>query len=152
MTDKQETSRHWILDAIECIKNCEAIVSHCNEIMDSIADATFKSDQDSQLREKYNALYDTKKIAIRVRRRVMKKMFNEFENWQHDRWCILKHSVAAKQFIDEVCDAWWEFWDESLELYKLMSLSLSQFIWEKQQMCARCMLDDLLYDNKDDDG
>ena len=147
MTDKQETSRHWILDAIECIKNCEAIVSHCNEIMDSIADATFKSDQDSQLREKYNALYDTKEMAIRVRRKVMKKMFNEFENWQHDRWCILKHSVAAKQFIDEVCDAGWEFWDESLELYKLMSLSLSQFIWEKQQMCARCMADDLLSDN-----
>ena len=45
MTDKQETSRHWILDAIECIKNCEAIVSHCNEIMDSIYDNVSKNDK-----------------------------------------------------------------------------------------------------------
>ena len=39
MTDKNQTSRHWLLDAIECIKNCEAVVSHCNEISDAYYDA-----------------------------------------------------------------------------------------------------------------
>lgn len=93
MTDKQQTSRHWILDAIECIKNCEAIVSHCNEIMDSIYDNVNTNDK---AYDKYMNLNRMKEIATNVRRKVMHKVFESFENADHEYRCLLKHSVAAK--------------------------------------------------------
>jgi len=143
MTDKQETSRHWILDAIECIKNCEAIVSHCNEIMDSIYDNVSKNDK---AYDDYMNLNRMKEIATKVRRKTMRKIFESFDNADHQYWCILKHAVAAKWFMDEVVAAGDENSLRSTEphdLYELMSLAISSFIWVEPQVCARCMADDL---------
>ncbi len=150
MTDKQETSRHWILDAIECIKNCEAIVSHCNEIMDSIYDNVSKNDK---AYNDYMNLNRMKEIATKVRRKTMRKIFESFDNADHQYWCILKHAVAAKWFMDEVVAADNDDDKPSLrsnephDLYELMSLAISSFIWVEPQVCARCMADDL----EDDD-
>lgn len=150
MTDKQETSRHWILDAIECIKNCEAIVSHCNEIMDSIYDNVSKNDKSY---DDYMNLNRMKEIATKVRRKTMRKIFESFDNADHQYWCILKHAVAAKWFMDEVVAADNDDDKPSLrsnephDLYELMSLAISSFIWVEPQVCARCMADDL----EDDD-
>lgn len=145
MTDKQETSRHWILDAIECIKNCEAIVSHCNEIMDSIYDNVIKNDK---AYDDYMNLNRMKEIATKVRRKTMRKIFESFDNADHQYWCILKHAIAAKWFMDEVVAA--DNDDspslrstEPHDLYELMSLAISSFIWVEPQVCARCMADDL---------
>ena len=146
MTDKQETSRHWILDAIECIKNCEAIVSHCNEIMDSIYDNVSKNDK---AYNDYMNLNSMKEIATKVRRKTMRKIFESFDKADHQYWCILKHAVAAKWFMDEVVaadndDDKPSLWStEPNDLYKLMSLAISSFIWVEPQVCARCMADDL---------
>ena len=146
MTDKQETSRHWILDAIECIKNCEAIVSHCNEIMDSIYDNVSKNDK---AYDDYMNLNRMKEIATKVRRKVMRKIYESFDNADHQMWCIVKHSVAAKWFMDEVVSADNDDDKPSLrsnephDLYELMSLAISSFIWVEPQVCARCMADDL---------
>lgn len=146
MTDKQETSRHWILDAIECIKNCEAIVSHCNEIMDSIYDNVSKNDK---AYDDYMNLNRMKEIATKVRRKTMRKIYESFDKADHQMWCIVKHSVAAKWFMDEVvaADQDWPRSNEPHDLYELMSLAISSFIWVKPQVCARCMADDL----EDDD-
>ena len=144
MTDKQETSRHWILDAIECIKNCEAIVSHCNEIMDSIYDNVSKNDK---AYDDYMNLNMMKEIATKVRRKTMRKIFESFDNADHQYWCILKHAISAKWFMDEVVAA--DNDDDNLrtnephDLYELMSLAISSFIWVEPQVCARCMADDL---------
>lgn len=142
MTDKQETSRHWILDAIECIKNCEAIVSHCNEIMDSIYDNVSKNDK---AYDDYMNLNRMREIATEVRRKVMHKIYESFDKADHQYRCLLKHSVAAKWFMDEVvaADQDWPRSNEVHDLYKLMSLAISSFIWEEPQVCARCMADDL---------
>lgn len=150
MTDKQETSRHWILDAIECIKNCEAIVSHCNEIMDSIYDNVSKNDK---AYDDYMNLNRMKEIATKVRRKTMRKIFESFDNADHQYWCILKHAVAAKWFMDEVVAADNDDDKPSLrsnephDLYELMSLAISSFIWVEPQVCARCMADDLEEDD-----
>lgn len=149
MTDKQETSRHWILDAIECIKNCEAIVSHCNEIMDSIYDNVSKNDK---AYDDYMNLNRMKEIATKVRRKTMRKIFESFDKADHQYWCILKHAVAAKWFMDEVVAAGDDNHpslrsNEPHDLYELMSLAISSFIWVEPQVCARCMADDL----EDDD-
>lgn len=149
MTDKQETSRHWILDAIECIKNCEAIVSHCNEIMDSIYGNVNKNDK---AYDDYMNLNRMKEIATKVRRKTMRKIFESFDKADHQYRCILKHAVAAKWFMDEVVAA--DNDDNSVlrpslrstephDLYELMSLAISSFIWVEPQVCARCMADDL---------
>lgn len=146
MTDKQETSRHWILDAIECIKNCEAIVSHCNEIMDSIYDNVSKNDK---AYDDYMNLNRMKEIATKVRRKTMRKIFESFDKADHQYWCILKHAIAAKWFMDEVVAADNDDDSPSLrstephDLYELMSLAISSFIWVEPQVCARCMADDL---------
>ena len=68
------TSRHRILDAVEAIKNCEAIVSHCNEIMDSIEDNAFKEEAESgnKLEQKYNNL---NKISILFKIRIDNPLF-----------------------------------------------------------------------------
>ena len=150
MVDKQETSRHWILDAIECIKNCEAIVSHCNEIMDSIYDNVSKNDK---AYDDYMNLNRMKEIATKVRRKTMRKIFESFDNADHQYRCILKHAVAAKWFMDEVVAADNDDDSPSLrstephDLYELMSLAISSFIWVEPQVCARCMADDLSDDN-----
>lgn len=150
MTDKQETSRHWILDAIECIKNCEAIVSHCNEIMDSIYDNVSKNDK---AYDDYMNLNRMKEIATKVRRKTMRKIYESFDKADHQYWCILKHAIAAKWFMDEVVAADNDDDKPSLrsnephDLYELMSLAISSFIWVEPQVCARCMADDL----EDDD-
>ena len=145
MTDKQETSRHWILDAIECIKNCEAIVSHCNEIMDSIYDNVSKNDK---AYDDYMNLNRMKEIATKVRRKTMRKVYESFDNADHKYWCILKHAIAAKWFMDEVVAADDDDHpslrsNEPHDLYELMSLAISSFIWVEPQVCARCMADDL---------
>lgn len=149
MTNKDETSRHWILDAIECIKNCEAIVSHCNEIMDSIYDNVSKNDK---AYDDYMNLNRMKEIATKVRRKTMRKIYESFDNADHKMWCIVKHSVAAKWFMDEVvaADQDWPRSNEPHDLYELMSLAISSFIWVEPQVCARCMADDLW--GWDDDG
>ncbi len=149
MTDKQETSRHWILDAIECIKNCEAIVSHCNEIMDSIYDNVSKNDK---AYDDYMNLNRMKEIATKVRRKTMRKIYESFDKADHQYWCILKHAIAAKWFMDEVVAADDDDHPslrstEPHDLYELMSLAISSFIWVEPQVCARCMADDL----EDDD-
>jgi len=149
---KETTSRHWILDAIECIKNCEAIVSHCNEIMDSIYDNIITSDA---VKKKYFNLKEMRETAIRTRRRVMNKIFQSFDNADHDMRCIVKHAVAAKWFIDEVADAASSsiIWNNDKgDLYRLMSLAVSSFIWEEPQVCARCMADDLFYKEKNEES
>lgn len=146
---KDTTSRHWILDAVECIKNCEAIVSHCNEIMDSIYPNVTKSDE---VYWKYINLQEMRELAKTTRRRVMNKVFQSFDNADHEYRCLLKHAVAAKWFIDEVADASeasFQWNDDRQDLYKLMSLALSSFIWEKPQLCARCMADDLFYNEEE---
>lgn len=145
MTDKQETSRHWILDAIECIKNCEAIASHCNEIMDSIYGNVSKNDK---AYDDYMNLNRMKEIATKVRRKTMRKVFESFDNADHQYWCILKHAIAAKWFMDEVVaadndDSPSLRSNEPHDLYELMSLAISSFIWVEPQVCARCMADDL---------
>jgi len=143
MVDKQETSRHWILDAVECIKNCEAIVSHCNEIMDSIYDNVSKNDK---AYDDYMNLNRMKEIATNVRRKTMRKIFESFDKADHKMWCIVKHAVAAKWFMDEVVAAGDEDSlrsNEPHDLYELMSLAISSFIWVEPQVCARCMADDL---------
>ena len=146
MTAKDETSRHWILDAIECIKNCEALVSHCSEIMDSIYDNVSKNDK---AYDDYMNLNRMKEIATKVRRKTMRKIFESFDKADHQYWCILKHAVAAKWFMDEVVAADNDDDKQSLrsnephDLYELMSLAISSFIWVEPQVCARCMADDL---------
>ena len=155
MVDKQETSRHWILDAIECIKNCEAIVSHCNEIMDSLYDHYMESDpekKDDISNRKYESCSKMKAMATKIRRRMMKKIFNHFEDADHDYRCILKHAASVKQFADEVDDAEASgiFREDTASSYKLMSLALSLFVWEEPQLCARCMLDDLLSNEEEE--
>lgn len=149
MTDRQETSRHWILDAIECIKNCEAIVSHCNEIMDSIYDNVSKNDK---AYDDYMNLNRMKEIATKVRRKTMRKIYESFDKADHQYRCILKHAIAAKWFMDEVVAADDDDHpslrsNEPHDLYELMSLAISSFIWVEPQVCARCMADDL----EDDD-
>lgn len=160
MTSKDETSRHWILDAIECIKNCEAIVSHCNEIRDAYYDAYMDADISSSEKRgdsivaKYELCGRIKDMAIKSRRKIMRKIFKMFEDeWAHDMWCIFKHSVAAKQFIDEVDDATDVlFFDEAQDIYKMMSLAVSWFLWQEPHTCARCLLDDLLSNEDEDEG
>lgn len=149
MTNKQETSRHWILDAIECIKNCEAIVSHCNEIMDSIYDNVIKNDK---AYDDYMNLNRMKEIATKVRRKTMRKIYESFDNADRQYWCILKHAIAAKWFMDEVVaadndDSPSLRSNEPHDLYELMSLAISSFIWVEPQVCARCMADDLEEDD-----
>ena len=158
MVDKQETSRHWILDAIECIKNCEAIVSHCNEIMDSYYDKYNETEyiwdpKPSPVVRKYESCSKMKTMAIKIRRRMMKKIFDRFEDADHDYRCILKHAASVKQFADEVDDAEASgiFREDTASSYKLMSLALSLFVWEEPQLCARCMLDDMMWEDSEDE-
>lgn len=146
------TSRHWILDAVEAIKNCEAIVSHCNEIMDSIEDNAFKDDAESgnRLEQKYNNLFKIKDMATKARRSIMLQIENNVENIDHDYRCIVKHAIAAKWFMDEVWDATGHvMYKEALMLYKTMSMALSQFIGEDMEVCARCLLDKYLAHEND---
>ena len=89
-----------------------------------------------------------KEIATKVRRKVMRKIFESFDNADHQMRCIVKHSVAAKWFMDEVVAADNDDKpslrsNEPHDLYELMSLAISSFIWVEPQVCARCMADDL---------
>lgn len=142
-----------MLDAVETIKNCEQTVSHCNELMDSLTSDKEIDELSEKQIAKYLNLTRIKTGALKARRSVMSKLFKWIEDsWDHDYWCILKHIVSAKWFMDEVNDATDNmFYEEWSELYKLMSLALSQFIWEEPQTCARCMLDDLLSNDEEDD-
>ena len=155
MTNKDETSRHRLLDAIECIKNCEAIVSHCNEIMDSYYDKYMEvwdgGEKSYVVTKKYESCDKMKAMATKIRRRMMKKIFDRFEDADHDYRCILKHAASVKQFADEVDDAEASgiFREDTASSYKLMSLALSLFVWEEPQLCARCMLDDMMWEDDD---
>lgn len=156
MTDKNQTSRHWLLDAIECIKNCEAVVSHCNEISDAYYDAYMALDlsqewiEDNEVVKRYELCWRMKDIATKVRRNIMSRILEMFEGDDQFR-CIFKHAVSAKQYIDEVNDAADEmFYQEWQNLYKLMSLAISKFVGEEPETCARCLWDKLLSHNEEE--
>jgi hypothetical protein len=82
MTNKNETSRHRLLDAVECVKNCEAVVSHCKEIMNAYHDAALSEDLSVEVTpatDKYEMCNRIMKMAQKARRKVMHKMFEQFD-------------------------------------------------------------------------
>lgn len=149
------TSRHWVMDALEAIKNLEATVSHCNEIMHSIYNNTWNRDNiDADLVGKYTELSIIKEGATKNRRFIMKYIFKNFEWWDREYRCILKHQLSALEFMEEVYDATRDvnLWDTITSIYNDMSMALTKFIWTETNVCARCALDEFLSDNSNNNG
>lgn len=154
MTNKNFTSRWWIIDAINFIQEQIALASHCQELIhyyeSKINETTDREVQQLHLLNRWiqQQILDS---AMQARRTMMKVIQEKYKG-NHLYRCQLKHAIAAYQFATEVMYAnvdCWEFTRMQSMAYENMIGVLSLFTNQEEFVtCWRC-LDDMLYSKKD---
>ena len=153
-----DSSRTPIVDIVENIGECIAIQSHLWELYCSISNEMEENYKDMNeverveyLNDKSSEMENIKKMyeeSYRKRKKLMNILLEEFaDNVNMDYRCLVKHSVASRQFSKEL----WDTNRDNLEYEELYIKSsevmysiLSKFLWVKEIVkCWRCLLDQL---------
>lgn len=159
MTNKNFTSRWWIIDAINFIQEQIALASHCQELIhyydNEIANLEPES-HDIDPTSPNNPIlkrWVQQDIldSVNHQRRSMMKMIEESFQWNHLHRCQLKHAIASYQFATEVLYAqpndgiaYKKFEHIQKMAYENMIGVLSLFTNQEEFVtCWRC-LDDML--------
>lgn len=143
----QQTSRHRLLDAVELIWQQCALVSHCQEIIDSYWTSEEVTIEDVTLAE------ETIINCNSVRRNIMQNILLHFK-WNKLYWCQVKHSVFAYELSCELLYADWNnisFLENQRKCAENMYKILSKFINQDVVVCWRCLNDALEVNDKKDD-
>lgn len=134
-----QTSRHWIIDAIELIANDIALASHYQELINSR--------WDYQLSEKQSeTVWLVLQSSIQRRRNLMSLIEKEFPKWDKKFWCALKHSIGIYIYATELLYAnplSLKFKEIQQNAYEDMIIVLSLFTWKEINVCGRCLLDNI---------
>jgi hypothetical protein len=125
----EKTSRHYLIDLIEMIANDIALVSHYQELLNSM------KEEDA---EEYARIFQQSIEAIDRRRDAMLYLQNKFtKNPRKDYWCIVKHSIASYQFATECLNA-----EPSPEIASLQQKSYDAMI---QNLCVFLGIDEVVF-------
>lgn len=152
------SSRLPIIDIIECIAEIMAAQSHIMELYTSTVNEFETNIQDDdvpdgymedmkikieELKEEYIELY-------KQRKRLMNKLKDE-NGADMDYRCLLKHSIAIRQFSKEIrdtdrnnCEDEMNYIQSSERMYKTLSHFLQN---EEIVKCWRCLLDSMAVEN-----
>lgn len=137
-----QTSRHYVIDAIQMIGSLVAECSHLQEIVNSYwTNDEITSDDAMFCVERIRECND-------IRRWIMDKIKNDFNGNMH-YWCSLKHAIEIWQYATEIMYA---NMDDTYLVHvqhkasDMMYSILSKFINQEITTCWRCMNDVLLSD------
>lgn len=148
MTNKTQTSRQWILDAVELIANLIAMSSHAQELI-NIYTIDFNGASESEQDDIISKINEQKIFlseANRIRRNYMSALEKEF-GAEKQLWCEFKHAVGTYGFACEVYAA--NPSNPVLEggqqdCYELMNKVISAFLnLDELLPCGRCLADKL---------
>lgn len=146
----EQTSRLWILDAVELIANQIAIVSHCQEIINELM-ADYETEPSEELQTKLINQQSIMHQANNLRRTVMDSLLNSSDESDKNQWCVFKHAVWSYMFAVECSHVSWQSIDRDNiqeKAYMQMLQVLSMFLWVEPQLCWRCLADILINNNK----
>lgn len=158
MTEQTNSSRLPIIDIIECIAEIMAAQSHIMELYTSTVNEFENNIQDDdvpngymedtkikieELKEEYIELY-------KQRKRLMNKLKDE-NGADMDYRCLLKHSIAIRQFSKEIRDADRSNYEDEMNYIQSserMYKTLSHFLQNEEIVkCWRCLLDSMSENN-----
>lgn len=152
---RKETSRTPIIDIVENIAELIAMQSHLSELYTSTINEMEENVKEEDMNDETSMWYIAEKEeelkrfktmyedAYRNRKKLM-TILKERYNCNMDYWCLVKHSIASRQFSKELWDTDRDNLDyESLYIKssEVMYSILSSFLWVKIVKCWRCLLD-----------
>lgn len=144
-----KTSRGWLIDAVNLICEEIALVSHCQELINSYKFDMENAESWEEITKIMRKLEDQEDImhsAINTRRSVMSVIYEEYK-WDHNMRCSLKHAIWAYQFATECLYAnpnSWTLKNLQQKCYEDMISILSLFCWiDEMVTCSRCLQDEL---------
>jgi hypothetical protein len=129
----QQTSRNWLIDAVELIWQLLAVNSHWQELINSTD--SFVSAEEKEV------LSSIVSINNAMRRHLMQQIFDTF-SWDHKYWCLLKHAIFSYELSCELLYSDSEnkmFIALQQECSDNMYKILSKFIGTDVVMCWRCL-------------
>lgn len=151
MAEQKETSRTPIIDIVENIGETIAIQSHLSELytstvhevdvnLDENEDLVYMAEKEEELKEmkkEYEAAYKRRKMLMGILR-------DMWENTNMDYRCLVKHSIASRQYSKELRDTDRNNLDYEtlyIQASEYMYSVLSHFLGVEVVKCWRCLLD-----------
>lgn len=140
-----QTSRGYLLDALESIANLVALSSHYKELIQDLTQ-THELSGDETVLDKIEQIKSLLSESVALRRDMMSQLEEEFKA-QKDQWCAVKHVLASYITAWEVYDAtkdpkWAQI---ALRATDLMSKEVGLWLGIDGELesCMRCMADRL---------
>jgi len=133
------SSRKPAEDVIAVCRSLLASISHLNELVQS-----YGTNANVTERDRDEALISIERKLER-RRFYMRYLANQFEETNHNYWCLVKHGMEEMQFAEEVWQA--DIYNQTLfEAYKdcCQDFYVNFSLWTKQNKlvsCGRCLHD-----------
>lgn len=134
---EQQTSRNWILDAVELAGQLMAENSHLQEIQNSYGENPDVSEEDRMLCSSQIIVNNS------LRRKIMEEIG---KGWDHKYRCATKHAIFAYELACEVLYANpnnTDIQEIQDQCSKNMYAMLSKFMGMEMVMCGRCFDDAL---------
>lgn len=152
----KDTQRWAETELIELIANLIASYSHHNELYNSLQSdllhlELYTEEQKEQML-KDSIWHYTKLIELLEERRLAMRKLKELAiECDGKMRCLVKHSIAAYQFSQEILNTDMDNLDYihlSETAYRYMYECISKFLWVELVTCARCLADELDLQNK----
>ncbi len=135
----KQTSRNWLIDAVEYIWQLLAYTSHMQEIID-----WYWENEDITIEDFQFAVQEVQ-VATRQRREMMQVIMQVFE-WNDKYRCAVKHSIFAYTLSTEILYSDMNnkvFAEAQKTSSERMYKTISKFIWTEIVTCGRCLSDQI---------
>lgn len=149
MTDTSQTSRGWLIDAVNLICEQIALASHCQELINTYTNEMGNEDDEVSIQalvSKIQLQEQILKTSLSIRREVMSRIY-QTHPWDHNNWCSLKHAIGAYWYATECMyanpdDVIWQQFQQ--KCYGNMVGVLWLFCGlDELILCSRCLEDEL---------
>lgn len=142
-----DTSRGWVMDLVNSIANDLALVNHLMETLHAKhVDSESAEGKDKQtVDDQIIAIEKMIETTLELRRDKMKRMTEEFDDYDPRMWCAIKHSIESYMESMEVYQATksMEDWDLFSRTFDNMASVISVALGYEMESCARCFADAL---------
>lgn len=145
---QKQSSRSWVLDAIEALINLIALASHSQELLNTLVydyslevNTSKKKEIEDQIHMQYQILND----SVDMRRDLTSQIKSEFD-CNEKMWCSFKHAIAQYWYATELMYAYKDsehkpFYENYQQrAYELCMGIVWLFLWLDEIVpCARCV-------------
>lgn len=149
--ENKDSQRWVVVELIEVIANQIASYSHHYEIYNSLQSDLLDRDQfpeeEVERMEEESSYHSFEMQKLTEQRRKTMRMLKEMAvDYNEQRWCITKHSIATYQFAQEVLATDMnneDYIQLAEEASRYMYKCVSKLLWIDIVTCGRCLQDEL---------